>query len=165
MKINKQYVVRYVSFSLALALMLVIFILSSQDATRSSATSGGFIRSIAPLIKSNFHRLSATEQDSFVEGLQYVVRKGAHFSAYALMAVLVSIGMFTFQRLKNVLGAILSLIVCVLYSVSDEIHQSFVPGRSCELRDVVIDTTGALLGCLIVWAISQLIKRKRACRN
>jgi len=165
MRTNKIYIIRYTAFAFALGIMTLIFVMSAQDATRSSAASGGFIRSIAPLIKSNFHQLSSPEQEGFIESLQYIVRKAAHFNVYALLAVLVATGVFTFDRLKNVFGIILSLFVCILYSISDEIHQSFVPGRSCELRDVIIDTFGALLGCSIFWGISLLIKRKRACRN
>ena len=36
----------------------------------------------------------------------------------------------------------------MLYSISDEIHQIFVPGRSCELLDVFIDTCGSLIGII-----------------
>ena len=36
------------------------------------------------------------------------------------------------------------------YAVTDEIHQLFVPGRSCELRDICIDAVGVLCGCLII---------------
>jgi len=45
----------------------------------------------------------------------------------------------------------------VLYAVTDEIHQSFVPGRSCELRDVLIDSVGVLTGVTILW----LLRRKQ----
>ena len=41
---------------------------------------------------------------------------------------------------------LLSLLICFLYACSDEIHQLFVPGRSGEARDVLIDTLGACLG-------------------
>ena len=102
MKTNKLYIIRYTAFAFALGIMTLIFVMSAQDATRSSAASGGFIRSIAPLIKSNFHQLSSPEQEGFIESLQYIVRKAAHFNVYALLAVLVATGVFTFDRLKNV---------------------------------------------------------------
>ncbi len=41
-----------------------------------------------------------------------------------------------------------SLLAAVLYSVSDEIHQYFVPGRACRIFDVGVDSLGALTGIL-----------------
>ena len=35
---------------------------------------------------------------------------------------------------------ITSILIGALYAVSDEIHQLFIVGRSCEIRDVIIDT-------------------------
>ena len=49
-----------------------------------------------------------------------------------------------------------------LYAVSDEIHQIFVPGRSGEPRDVLIDTSGVLIGiCLVRFHFSLRERRKR----
>ncbi|MBQ1935757.1 MAG: VanZ family protein, partial [Clostridia bacterium] len=47
------------------------------------------------------------------------------------------------------------------YAVTDEIHQHFVEGRSCELRDVLIDAAGALLFLLLWWAVLQFLRRKK----
>ena len=47
----------------------------------------------------------------------------------------------------------LTFVICVLYAITDEYHQTFVAGRSGELRDVVIDSLGALLGILIYYVI------------
>lgn len=46
--------------------------------------------------------------------------------------------------------ALVSWIICTLYAGTDELHQYFVPGRACSLRDVCIDSAGALLGVLIM---------------
>jgi len=42
-------------------------------------------------------------------------------------------------------AVIFTLVVCVLYGLSDELHQSFVPQRQVELLDIVCDGLGALL--------------------
>ncbi len=164
MNSKKKYFTRYISFAAAFGIMLMIFLMSAQDATQSNSTSGGFIRMIAPFLKGNYQQLSSTEQEAFVASLQFIVRKGAHFSVYTLLGVLLSIGMFTYERIRSAFKVIISFLICALYSLSDEIHQSFVPGRSCEFRDMLIDCSGALLGCLSVLAIYYLIKR-RACRD
>lgn len=46
--------------------------------------------------------------------------------------------------------ALVSWIICTLYAGTDEFHQYFVPGRACSLRDVCIDSAGAILGVLIM---------------
>ena len=41
---------------------------------------------------------------------------------------------------------IVSLLICIIYALTDEIHQLFIVNRSCELRDVLIDMIGVLIG-------------------
>ena len=48
-----------------------------------------------------------------------------------------------------------------LYAVSDEIHQVFIDGRSCELRDIAIDAGGVLLGVLIIHLIWRAHRNHR----
>lgn len=53
---------------------------------------------------------------------------------------------------------------CALYACSDELHQYFVPGRSCRFFDVCVDSTGAFCGALLFWGLFHLAgmrKRKR----
>ncbi len=52
-------------------------------------------------------------------------------------------------------------IFCVLYACSDELHQYFVPGRSCKFFDVCVDSSGAFFGALLFWGIFYLGEQKR----
>ena len=52
-------------------------------------------------------------------------------------------------------------VFCALYACSDELHQYFVPGRSCKFFDVCVDSTGTFFGALFFWGIFHLWKRKR----
>lgn len=52
---------------------------------------------------------------------------------------------------------LISTLFCIIYALSDEIHQLFVFGRSGELKDVLIDTIGSFLGIIL---ISKIINRK-----
>ena len=61
-------------------------------------------------------------------------------------------------RWKNVL---VSVCIAVLYASTDELHQLFVPGRSGQVNDVLIDGCGAVIGALIIWGISYLIHKKK----
>ena len=49
-------------------------------------------------------------------------------------------------------------IFCILYAMSDEFHQLFVPGRSGEIRDICIDSLGALLGIIIMTCVISIVK-------
>jgi VanZ family protein len=48
-----------------------------------------------------------------------------------------------------------SLLICLIYSISDEVHQIFVPGRSGEVFDVLIDTLGSFIGINILYKIKS----------
>jgi VanZ family protein len=52
-------------------------------------------------------------------------------------------------------------VVASLYGVTDELHQAFVPNRSCDLRDWVADTLGGALGASAV-ALALRVYRPRA---
>ena len=76
--------------------------------------------------------------------LSIIIRKLAHYTEYLILGILV----INLNNNKNK-GLYLSMIVCLLYAISDELHQYFVPGRSCQLVDVTIDFIGALTGIFI----------------
>jgi VanZ family protein len=50
---------------------------------------------------------------------------------------------------------------CVVWAISDELHQSFVPGRDCEALDAVADATGAAIGLVALRLILALWHRPR----
>ena len=73
-----------------------------------------------------------------------------HLGAYALLAILFHralgqhrVGASPLKR------AILTIAFTVLYGISDEFHQSFVPGRSPEILDVAADAAGGLIGVIL----------------
>jgi VanZ family protein len=43
-----------------------------------------------------------------------------------------------------------TVIICALYGISDEFHQSFVPNRDCEFMDWAADFVGIILAALII---------------
>jgi VanZ family protein len=49
------------------------------------------------------------------------------------------------------------------YAVFDELHQIFIPGRSCQIKDMLIDSSGVLLAVLLcsVWVSMKVRGRKR----
>lgn len=139
--------------------MVLIFSLSSQNSDQSSETSGGLIAAVAELFYPDFDRLTEEEQAKVIESFQFIARKTAHFSIYGVLGFLSFLTFVSYRRLRLILRFLLSAAFCLIYAVSDEIHQFFVPGRSCELRDVCIDFCGALLAITVSALFSRYIKR------
>lgn len=140
---------------LTISCMVLIFRLSAEDATRSSNTSGNLIRFIFRIFVPHFTEFDAAKQLDMVKNAQFIVRKLAHFSIYALLGCCISFAFGKRKFLSRMTAEALAL--GALYAVSDEIHQSYVPGRSCELRDMFIDTCGTFTGILISFAVIHII--------
>lgn len=134
--------------------------MSHQNADTSSDISGSFIEYVVKLFAPE---ISENDLSVTVESLQFFVRKAAHFSVYTFLGILSFLHISTYKALSVKGCAFISLAVSALYSVSDEYHQTFISGRSGELRDVLIDTAGALTGIiisLIIYKIYKTIKHK-----
>lgn len=159
---NKIPTVRKVFMVLAVVCMVCIFIFSMENADNSSRTSGNVIRFFAGHFYPNFNLLSAVKQREIISSFQFLARKLAHFSVYFLLGFLLSVGFG--KRKLFTRTSLYVVIIGFCYAVSDEIHQIFVPGRSCQFRDMMIDTGGVCTGILFsmaVFAIHTLIFRKK----
>ena len=144
---------------------MAIFVLSHQPADLSSQVSGGLIYRVLNFIVSNFDHLANSEKTQMVESLQYVVRKGAHACSYAAMGAL-SMGLVsTFDFKKRGLPVILAFLITLLYSISDEVHQLFVQGRSGQVSDVVLDSCGAVFGIAIAALFIYVARKRRQRQN
>lgn len=139
-----------IKWFLVIVWMLIIFIFSSQPGDTSEETSKLVIY-IFNLLGLNLNSVFGTLAD-------FVVRKCAHFSEYFILYMLIYNALKENISFKKAL--ILSLFGVFLYASSDEFHQSFVPGRGPAFRDVLIDTSGGLLG-LIILSIKNFIKLKK----
>ena len=91
--------------------------------------------------------------------LSFAVRKCAHFTEYLLLglSLFATVREYDPVRLERneqwQRTALLSWGIGTLYALTDEIHQAFVPGRSCEIRDMLIDSCGVAAGVLIMAAL------------
>ena len=73
----------------------------------------------------------------------FFVKKGAHVTEYAILYLLLFRAFYTVMASRKALIA--SAIIGVLYAISDEYHQTFVPLRDGRVRDVIIDSIGIFL--------------------
>jgi VanZ family protein len=90
-----------------------------------------------------FSSIPSQEMPSF-GSWDTLIKKSAHFFGYLILGLFFLRGM-NFISWRTCFYAFLFV---VLYALSDEFHQSFVPGRTSTLVDVGIDTLGALAGLL-----------------
>ena len=129
--------------------MGVIFWFSSRTADESTGQSNVFVEWLINLFG---------ESELWV----FIVRKSAHCLEFTGLALLINFAMLFTRGKRSIL---LSTLFASLYGVTDEIHQIFVEGRSCEFRDWAIDTFGALLGALgfiiLMYIITVIINKKR----
>ena len=131
-----------------------IFSMSCENAEESSNTSGQTIKVVLSTVP-EFEKQPEEVKVNIIEELQFIVRKSAHFIGYMILGILAS-GLILYYGNINK-KYLLAFLICVIYAISDEIHQLFVPGRSGQVRDVLIDSAGSLLGIIIVMAFEKLL--------
>lgn len=157
---NKN-IIRYVCLVLSLMIMTLIFIMSHQPAEVSTEQSGGVIEFVAKIIVSDYDELPDTNKQEIINNYQLFVRKAAHFSIYCLLAFLLS-GFYTsFEKLNRARVYVVAFITTFAFSCSDEIHQYFIPGRSCQISDVLLDSSGAVVGIIMFILLTLLINKIR----
>lgn len=154
MKIN---IIRGILIILLLGTCWLIFGFSSQNSEKSSGISMNVSKGIIDLFRGNE---SNEIKLQMAQKIEHIIRKLAHFLIYTFVGFLL-MSLVSTYKLKNKIRIIISLITGFLYACSDEIHQLFVSGRSCEIRDVLIDTSGILLGILISIGLLKLFNKYR----
>ncbi len=139
-----------------LAWAAAIFV-GSGDPLSSASTS----RFLEPFLQ---WLLPGLSRDA-VEAVMVVVRKGGHLTEYAVLAMLcwraVRRSPGGDARDREWRGAGIALAMAVLYAVSDEVHQAFVPSRTATPWDVTIDACGAAAGLAIAWGVGRIVRRRR----
>ena len=83
---------------------------------------------------------------------EQIISNLAHIPAYALLTFLWLKSFAGETSKNNIIAVSLILLSLVLFAVSDEIHQSFVPGRTASFMDLGLDLIGIVLG---LWAFKM----------
>lgn len=125
---------KIISWTIWLLWIMIIFFFSSQK----GSTSGELSNSIVTFFNT-FLPIS-------ISG--YVIRKLAHFTEYFILSIL-TIHLLKCYRSVGVKETVYIILFCFLYASSDEFHQIFVSGRGPTWLDVMIDTSGSIIGCII----------------
>ncbi|ENZ03739.1 VanZ family protein [Clostridium thermobutyricum] len=132
------------SWILLVIWMIFIFYMSAQPADISNSQSGFVIK----LLQS----IGIDSSGNNIGLLTTIVRKGAHFSEYAIL------GLLSYNVMKNYFtkkrARIVAVLIVFFYACSDEFHQLFVSGRAGKITDVIIDTSGGIFSVLVIWMIN-----------
>ncbi len=157
---KKIIATRWIASVAAVIIMFLTFMSSSQTSDVSSKTSGGVISAVLNRVLPEFDDISTAEREDLVQSFQFIARKLAHFTTYFMLGVSVLTAIYTYS-IKHWLKYFISLLICLLYAVSDEIHQYFVPGRGPKITDVMLDFAGSVTGVLLVTLIIAVFSKRR----
>ena len=94
------------------------------------------------------------DNEKFIATFAFLIRKLAHFFLYFVLGILWMI-LLKEYRISLCKRAVYSLLFCIIYACGDEIHQLFVPGRSGNLTDTMIDTVGSLCSILPIYLFEK----------
>ena len=146
---NKKLIV--VSWVLVVLQALLIFYFSSKPAAQSREMSKG----VTEIVINTMAAITPGREANLDIGrVHFLVRKNAHFISYMILGLLSmnAVRKTGFVRFK---GILITFLICLVYAISDEFHQTFIPGRSGEVRDVVIDSIGGIAGIVFYFVITQ----------
>ena len=160
--------------AITLGIMAFIFVQSAMPDYASAEESSYIVDIVKGIIN------SVSNSSIELELLTKIVRKLAHFTEYLVFGILLMLSIKSLAEIisdhKNkemlssrkgktkskvlIIWFLLAWTFGTLYAISDEFHQYFVPGRSCELRDVCIDSAGVAVGCIIAALFFCALSRK-----
>ena len=165
--VKKSYETAYfdavkIHIIITLVMMVFIFVHSAMSGDVSSSESRFFAEILSYITGISF------------QVAHFIVRKAAHFTEFAVLGICLTVNFNDYKTqneiiksdttpAKNVLirhHRFASWIAGTLYACTDEFHQLFVEGRSCEFRDVCIDSAGVILGIAIAVIVRTLKSRK-----
>lgn len=157
---SRKTIIIIISWAAVLLWMLLIFRLSSQVAEQSNQLSKGVTKIIVEAVEK-----VTPEKRVDIDIINHFVRKNAHFFAYLTLGLLVLNAIKrSGKKERGLSGSTTALVkafgICVLYAVSDEVHQLFVPGRGGQLKDVLIDSSGSFVG-IVLFMLIAIIRRGR----
>lgn len=152
MEVKGEYIKRkYLKWAFVVVWMIIIFLFSSKPAVQSDKESYFVINLLSSMgidLNSTFGELS-----------NFIVRKCAHFTEYFILYVFIYNALTEHIEYRKAL--IYGVVGVFLYACTDEFHQLFVLGRAGRLRDVFIDTSGAIVASGIFYLFNLNKKNKK----
>ncbi len=158
----KKLIIAWIAVILWMAL---IFASAAQPADATNHLSVGVTKMI--LQNKAAVSLGVIGSENAVTLFNFIIRHLAHFFLFFVLGMLVTNALRAIKesargRRGTDRRFLLPTVICFAYAVNDEIHQMFVPGRDSDIKDVLIDTAGAILGIMIYLIVLKRIQGKTA---
>ncbi len=154
---------KYILTLIAILWALLIFYASSKDSATSNTHSKYVVFLIVEKGVKITNKMSITnitsdqEINMLVNKLNKPLRKVAHFAIYFVLGIILYYTFISFGLPKKSIFIVFAL--CFIYSLTDEYHQTLIFGRTGRFLDCIIDTLGAMCGCLLGLIVYKLYKK------
>ena len=136
--------------------MMLIFYFSQQPVIDSRDLSSTITKQLIEIAE------KMTPLENMKESqVHHLVRKNAHFIIYFFLGIFAMLAL-ELTTLKLSTSAVIALVLCMIYAVTDEFHQLFVDGRGTQLKDILIDWAGAATGITVATLIGLIGKTGKA---
>lgn len=156
-KFKKYLKTKRIIFLIMLAITFyIIFNFSAQEGQESSSISVKVTEFIVGII-SKIKNMDIDLKMYYVQKLHPIIRKLAHFGIYTVVGFSTMGFMCTFN-MRNIFKLIISFSIGLIYAITDEFHQYFIPGRNASITDVCIDSAGVLIGIFILITVIIFIE-------
>lgn len=139
-------VARFCRYVLPLCLWMGFIFLMSTNVGSGRASNGPLLSALAALWP-EVKRFSSQQEWVLI----FLIRKLGHLTEYAILTWLVVRAVQQDNPRFTWRSAGLAMLFAVVHACADEWHQGFVPSRSADPRDVLIDSLGAALALLVAW--------------
>lgn len=148
---------RFLIWIFPLVIAIMIFSFSAQPGDDSAQLSDRFVQFFLHVRDQGglFPHLSETE---VVHLFSVLVRKSAHVTEYLLLCISLHVSFYV-TGVKDQIRILSAFLITFGYACTDEVHQLFVPGRAGLFTDVLIDSSGAFVLCIILFIRMYLKQR------
>lgn len=126
---------KIIKWTLLILWMIVIFLFSNQ------AHSGDITHNALENVFFNI------QPAWIIDTLNFLIRKLAHITEYLILFFLI-ISLLKEYSLNDRKIILVSIVFCLIYAITDELHQSLIPGRTSTYKDVLIDISGVLIASI-----------------
>lgn len=142
--------------ALAIGWMFCIYKLSGMNSSKSNGKSADILSIIIADtldVTNEYGITNSHPDDAKIERASKLMnspmRKVMHASVYLVLAFFLMILLNIISEHKYyLLTLLIALVLCVVFAITDEYHQTFVAGRTGQVMDVIIDSLGAIVGLI-----------------
>ena len=160
MKLLKKSVFRIISALLTLLWLCFIWYNSAETGNLSADSSKGITAKIVNVIIKDFNSMTEIQKTQIIEKVNPIIRELAHAFEFFILAVFVGFFAMTYKIRRFYIYMTIVFGFCLFSACVDEFHQYFVDGRTADILDVLVDSTGALVATAIITVTVYLCKRR-----